>query len=263
MPCERPSQTLVARKSRTRRRLRGVVPRVQQRLRHVEADHLHVLHRRRVQLRAEEPGQMAWAHPDERRQRLHRGRPSGPSAPRPARAAARVSAGRPWSDAENCDWPPARCMYTTSERATPRVRSGPWSSSTRASARSMPAVTPADVYVPPSLTKIASGSTRAAGGVGPAARCAASVVTRRPSRRPAAPSTNAPVQIDATCPARAASPAAAELSPGSTGPAWATRHRRPPGRCRRRVSSASASAETGTPIDDRAGFPPTETMLSR
>lgn len=24
----------------------------------------------------------------------------------------------PWSEAENCDWPPARCMYTTSERAT-------------------------------------------------------------------------------------------------------------------------------------------------
>ena len=41
----------------------------------------------------------------------------------------------------------------------PAGQAGPWSCSTMASARSMPAVTPADVDTSPSHTKIASGST--------------------------------------------------------------------------------------------------------
>ncbi|MEU3541163.1 hypothetical protein AB0H90_19995 [Streptomyces paromomycinus] len=46
---------------------------------------------------------------------------------------------------ENCDWPPGRWTKTTSSRATRRARSLPWSSSTRASARPIPALTPAEV----------------------------------------------------------------------------------------------------------------------
>src|SRR6188472_2483812 len=48
---------------------------------------------------------------------------------------------------ENWDWPPGRCRNITVQRATVRAISGPWSSSTRARARSMPAVIPAEVAI--------------------------------------------------------------------------------------------------------------------
>jgi hypothetical protein len=106
----------------------------------------------------------------------------------------------------NCAWPPGRLTNSTSQRATSSATRGPRSSSTSASARSMPAVTPADVRTGPSTTKIGSRSTATAGW----RRCRSSqycqwVVARRPSSSPALASTYAPVQTDATRRARAAS----------------------------------------------------------
>ena len=49
------------------------------------------------------------------------------------------------SAVENWDWPPGRCMNTTSSRAISHAASGPWPCSTSASVRSMPALMPAEV----------------------------------------------------------------------------------------------------------------------
>ncbi len=103
---------------------------------------------------------------------------------RELRAAARAMEGRPWSPAGsfrtelirvrsgslraagvvNGDCPPGRWRKTTSSRAMWRAVSAPWSFSTRASARSMPAVIPAEVTNRPSWTWMASGWTRTRGG---------------------------------------------------------------------------------------------------
>lgn len=50
-------------------------------------------------------------------------------------------------------------MKTTGSFAAARAASGPRSSSTKDSVRSMPAVTPAEVMIRPSRMKIASRST--------------------------------------------------------------------------------------------------------
>ena len=52
----------------------------------------------------------------------------------------------------NCDCPPWRLATTTRRFATARETALPWSSPTMASARSIPAVTPAEVIRSPSLT---------------------------------------------------------------------------------------------------------------
>jgi hypothetical protein len=49
------------------------------------------------------------------------------------------------SEALNCDWLPGRRRKTTRARATSSASSGPQSSSTSASDKSIPAVTPAEV----------------------------------------------------------------------------------------------------------------------
>ena len=67
------------------------------------------------------------------------------------------------SCALNCACPPGRCTNITSWRAARSATSRPRSSSTSASARSMPAVTPAEVHTLPSRTKIGSCSTVTAG----------------------------------------------------------------------------------------------------
>ncbi len=56
------------------------------------------------------------------------------------------------SGSENWAWLPLRCAYMTSQRATSSAASRPRSSSTSASARSIPAVTPAEVHTEPSRT---------------------------------------------------------------------------------------------------------------
>src|SRR6266446_4309390 len=71
----------------------------------------------------------------------------------------------------------------------------PWSSSIKASARSIPAVMPAEVHTLPSRQKMRSASTRMDGY----SRCRRAayrqcVVARRPSNNPAAARTNTPVQ---------------------------------------------------------------------
>ena len=80
-----------------------------------------------------------------------------------------------------CDWPPGRFRNTTNCRATAKAVARPRSSSTSAKARSIPAVTPADVQTAPSRMKIGSGSTRTAGWrrASSAQRCQC-VTTRRP-----------------------------------------------------------------------------------
>jgi hypothetical protein len=99
----------------------------------------------------------------------------------------------------NCDWPPGRRRNITSSRATACAASRPWSSSTSASARSIPAVTPADVHTFPSWTKIGSQSTASPGySVRSCSSRPQCVVTRRPSRTPASASSNAPLHTDAT-----------------------------------------------------------------
>ena len=90
----------------------------------------------------------------------------------------------------------------------------------------MPAVTPAEVYSRPSRTKILSGSTVICGWVS-ARRVQADqwVVARWPSSSPAAASTNAPVQTEAT---RSLWPAAVTSHRRRTGSAAAASWPRPP-----------------------------------
>ena len=84
-----------------------------------------------------------------------------PAARAPSRAAGRSGrpARRASSRAENCDWPPGRRWYTTSCCAVRLATASPRSSAISASARSMPAVMPAEVQTLPSRTKMRSGST--------------------------------------------------------------------------------------------------------
>ena len=94
----------------------------------------------------------------------------------------------------------ARSLEEHDELASDREgESRPWSSSTRARHRSMPAVTPAEVATLPSRTKIGSGSTVTAGNI----RARRSqldqwVVARRPSSSPACASTKAPEHTEVT-----------------------------------------------------------------
>ena len=100
------------------------------------------------------------------------------SAPGPG-APARRGPGRRHTGAANWLWPPGRRRNMTSQRATVSATSTPWSSSTRASATSMPAVTPADVHTSPSRVQIGSASTSTS-GCSAARRVGAGPVGRRP-----------------------------------------------------------------------------------
>ena len=85
----------------------------------------------------------------------------------------------------NCAWPPGRLTNSTSQRAVVSAVSRPRSSSTSASARSIPAVTPAEVYTSPSRTKIGSASTSTSGWrSASSAQLAQCVVARRPFEQP-------------------------------------------------------------------------------
>ncbi len=107
----------------------------------------------------------------------------------------------------NWDWLPGRRRNSTSCWATVCATSRPRSSSTRASARSMPAVTPAEVHSRPSRMKIGSQSTCSPGYS--RASCAARpqwLVTRWLVASPAAASRNTPLHTEVT--RRAPAPAA-------------------------------------------------------
>ena len=118
---------------------------------------------------------------------------------------------------ENCDCPPGRCRKSTSQRATVRATSGPWSSSTSASARSIPAVTPAEVATLPSRTKIRSGSTVTSGCARPGRSTTPSASSRGGRRAgPAVASSSAPVQTDVTLRARPASRAMCRTTAASS-----------------------------------------------
>ena len=158
------------------------------------------------------------------------------------RAAARGSATWAESWALNCDWLPGRRRNTTRWRATASATSRPRSSSTRASARSMPAVTPAEVATLPSLMKIGSGSTVTSGyRAASSAQYAQWVVTRLPCSSPAAASRNAPVQTDAirSRPRRVAGAASAP------GPGRRRRAPSPPGTSSRSGALPVSSAQVG------------------
>ena len=74
---------------------------------------------------------------------------------RRSRRAARACAASRWPASRptlNCACPPGRCMNSTSSRATASAVGAPQSASTSARHRSMPAVTPADVWNGGSLT---------------------------------------------------------------------------------------------------------------
>ncbi len=82
----------------------------------------------------------------------------------------------------------------------------------------MPAVTPADEYVGPSFTKMASGSTEVLGCRRASSRaCFQCVVALRSSSSPAEPSTKAPVQTEAIRRVRSASERVASRSSSGTG----------------------------------------------
>ena len=157
-------------------------------------------------LGGEGAGEMARAHRGALRQSFDAQRLVQPLA-RPGRAGRRSGpSGRSSSSrAENCDWPPGPAVIDHQLLRGRRATSSPRSSAIRASARSMPAVMPAEVQTGPSRTKMRSGSSRTFGK-----RRAKSavrdqwVVARRPSSRPAAARTKAPEQTLATRPALAA-----------------------------------------------------------
>ena len=108
---------------------------------------LDELRRRHAGLAPEDAREVARAH---RRARRRAARPTGRR-----RGWRRSTAGRSRSGPGgvacaarwllNCDCPPGRLRNTTSRRATASATAWPRSSSTSASARSMPAVTPAEV----------------------------------------------------------------------------------------------------------------------
>ena len=132
----------------------------------------------------------------------------------------------------------------TSIRAVCSATAAPRSSSTSASARSIPAVTPADVTTSPSRTKIGSASTRTSGYRSASrSQLAQCVVARRPSSRPAWRKQERP-GADARDPLRPA-------APGSRPPRRARGRGAPRGR-RRRARPASRS---GPVLADRAVGP--------
>ncbi len=116
----------------------------------------------------------------------------------------------------------------------------------------MPAVIPADVQTRPSLTKMPSSTTRVAGNRDrSSSRNIQCVVARLPSSTPAAPSTNAPVQIETTVGMRAWS-GAATTPAASARPAARPTAR--PRRSRRRVGGRRRGATGGCrPGSDRGG----------
>src|SRR5262249_28469780 len=155
---------------------------------------------------AEDPAEVARAHVDPPRQRL-----DGqvvrqvPRSPR-LQVAQRLPVRRlELQQGTELRLPAGRRTNMTRFRATAKATSRPRSSSTSARARSIPAVTPAEVYTPPSRTKIGSGSTSIRGYCR-ARRSQNSqwVVASRPSSSPAAASRKAPVQTDPTPRARPA-----------------------------------------------------------
>ena len=126
--------------------------------------------------------------------------------------------GREWSGAGtcrsmNCAWPPSRHGGTTQYRATALATWAPWSDRMMCRHKSIPAARPAEVSTSPSSTNSTFSSTRTCG----CSRRSSSanfqcVVAGRPSSRPAAASTNAPVQIDTSrVPGRIRASAAAHL----------------------------------------------------
>ncbi len=128
--------------------------------------------RRGPDLVAEGPGEGAGAHAGPGRQAGH-GEVVG-QVVRAASPAGRAAGGRgpAWarSWALNWAWPPGRRANTTSQRATSWATAEPWSASTRARARSIPAVTPAEVHRSRSWTWRRSGSTSTAGRGRPGGR---------------------------------------------------------------------------------------------
>ena len=155
--------------------------------------------RRQPGLRAEPPGERAHAHPrvlGERRPG-RAGRRSLLQRPRPGRRRALACRGRARA---------GRCTATGRPRATaaPRSSARPgWRPRCRGRARmtcrhrSTPAPSPAEVSTSPSSTKSTFSLSNTFGySSRNSSACAQCVVAGRPSSRPAAPSTNAPVQID-------------------------------------------------------------------
>lgn len=161
----------------------------------------------------------------------------------------------------NWAWFPGLRRKTTRCRATVSATSRPWSSSTSASARSIPAVTPAEVAGLPSRTKIGSGSTSTAGKVrarwSQTVQC---VVTRCPSSCPAAASSRAPVQTETS-----RSECGACSRSQSTRAGSGARVPSPPGTRRVWAGPAYARLLSGTsvrPLDDRTGAPSSEALRS-
>jgi hypothetical protein len=96
-------------------------------------------------------------------------------------------AGGAHAGAANWLCPPGRRMKTTRSRATCWAISGPWSDSTRASVRSIPAVTPADVQIRPCRRNTGSTRTSTVGYPSASARAYRQcVVTDNPSNSPVA-----------------------------------------------------------------------------
>ncbi len=162
----------------------------------------------------------------------------------------------------NCAWFPGRRRNTTRWRAMVRAASRPRSSSTRARARSMPAVTPAEVAMGPSRTYTGSGSISAAGWSRASwSQYAQWVVARRPSSRPASASTAAPVHTETSRPAPGPCSRTQSTRRGS-----GAREPVPPGT--RRTSGAGAVARdvSGTrvrPLVVRTGAPSREAVRIR
>lgn len=162
----------------------------------------------------------------------------------------------------NWAWLPGLRRKTTRCRATVSAMSLPWSSSTSARARSIPAVTPAEVASLPSRTKIGSGSTSTAGWS--RARCSQTVqcvVTRCPSSSPASASSIAPVQTETSRSGCGACSRSQSTSAGS-----GSRVPSPPGTRRVWGGSASARLLSGTrtrPLQVRTGAPSSEAVRSR
>jgi hypothetical protein len=154
-------------------------------------------------------------------------------------------------------------MKTTRYLAVARATSGPKSSSTSERARSIPAVTPAEVMTLPSLTKIDSRSTMIFG------KFAASsgthrqwVAARCPSRIPVAASGKAPAHTEAMRRDDRERRAMPEMSSGSD---TAARQSLGPGTIMVSIgpvtSSRAASTARRVPEVVRTSFDPGETVI--
>ncbi len=143
----------------------------------------------------------------------------------------------------------------------PRATSRPRSSSTSASARSMPAVTPAEVATWPSRTWTGSGSTSTDGwSRASLSQYAQWVVARRPSSRPAAASRIAPVRTDTRRSARGPCSRSQATTPGA-----GFRVPWPPGTSRACGVADAVSAWSGTvrPLEVRTAAPSGEAVRMR